>query len=200
MDHSKLTMVILAGGKSSRMGKNKANLILGNKKIIDLMIHKGQELGFGEILLSGYEEERQGTRTVPDILRGRGPLGGIHGSLCASENPWAFVLPVDCPGIGTATIANMVETHFSNGHEVTLLRNGGRIQPLIGIYPKEFASTIESLILWGSAPVFRALDRVKWQAYPLEAGQPLILNLNTKEAFHAYRLKYQQDLEGKPGG
>lgn len=186
-----LTLIILAGGKSRRFGTDKAELPLGNLRLIDCLVAKGKALGFGEILLSGYRGNVSGCRTIPDVIPERGPLGGLMSALAAARNPWAFVVPVDCPGIGEETICRMIACHEGGTAEVTLLHNGSRIQPLIGVYPSSFADVIQPVIRTGPAPVFRALDQVCWQSCQPAPEEPAVLNLNTKEVYLAYKREYE---------
>ena len=191
MNPKDVTLIILAGGKSRRMGAPKADLPIGNLRLVDCLAQKGRELGFFEILLSGYSSVLPGCRTIPDELPDRGPLGGLASSLGAARCETAFVLPVDCPGIQPETILNLLAAHQAGHSPVTLLHNGGRTQPLIGVYPKSFAEIIRPLIQHEPAPVFRALDRVPWAEYFPGPDEPVVLNLNTKKTYLAFKEDYE---------
>lgn len=181
-----LSLVILAGGKSLRMGTNKAYLNWHDMRFIDVLVEKGKRLGFGEILLSGTREKIEGCRNIPDLLPGRGPLGGMYSCLLASSFDNAFLIPVDCPGISIKTIAALVETHINQKNEITLLQHGNRLEPLIGMYATAFHQKILPVIEVGGAPVFRALDRGLISTYQMKEAEPGILNLNTREAYLAW--------------
>lgn len=89
---------ILAGGKSSRMGSDKAYLPYGKGRLIDHMVHRVGELGCSPIIISGHVE---GYRSIEDQFPHAGPVGGIHAITQAAikENwprAWLFV-PVDMP-------------------------------------------------------------------------------------------------------
>lgn len=183
---NKVSLIILAGGKSLRMGMNKAHLNWHDLRFIDVLVEKGRKLGFGEIILSGFSEEIQGCRSVMDQHPGRGPLGGLHSSLQASSYELAFVIPVDCPGISPGTMIGMAEQHLTQGNEITLLKHGNRLEPLIGLYDTAFRHKILPVIASGGAPVFRALDRGQISIYHMKENEAGILNLNTKEAYLAW--------------
>lgn len=191
MNPNDVSLIILSGGKGSRMGAPKAELPLGEQRLIDCLVQKGRALGFFEILLSGYGGLLEGCRSIPDQPEGRGPLGGLASSLEAARRETAFVLPVDCPGISPETILGLLRAHGSGSAQVTLLHNGGRTQPLIGVYARNFKEVIRPVILHGPAPVFRALDRVFWGEYFPGPDEPVVLNLNTKNAYLEFRKEYE---------
>jgi len=183
---NQISLIILAGGKSLRMGTNKAHLDWHAMRFIDVLVEKGKHLGFGEIILSGTWENIQGCRNVPDLLPGRGPLGGMYSSLLASSFDNALLVPVDCPGISLETMVGLAEIHMSHRNEITLLQHGNRLEPLIGMYAADFHQKILPVIESGGAPVFRALDRGQISTYHMKEAETGILNLNTKEAYLAW--------------
>lgn len=183
IDLSQVALIILAGGKSLRMGTNKAHLNWHAMRFIDVLVEKGKQMGFGEILLAGTRENIDGCRNVLDELPDRGPLGGIYSCLRATSKPNAFVVPVDSPGISTSTIAAIALTHLAEQSEITLLKHGSRLEPLIGMYDTAFHHKILPVIRFGGAPVFRALDKGRIRIYPMKDTETGILNINTKEVY-----------------
>lgn len=186
IDLSQVSLIILAGGKSLRMGMNKAHLNWHDVRFIDVLVEKGNSLGFGEIILSGYVGTIPGCRTVPDIKPNRGPLGGMFSSFQAARFNNAFVVPVDCPGITPLTMTALAEMHLAQQNEITLLKHGSRLEPLIGMYNTEFRHKILPVIEFGGAPVFRALDRGHISTYYVNENEVGVLNLNTREAYLAW--------------
>jgi molybdopterin-guanine dinucleotide biosynthesis protein A len=190
---NRISLIILAGGKSLRMGTNKAHLDWHAMRFIDVLVEKGKQLGFGEIILSGTRENIEGCRNVLDILPGRGPLGGMYSCLKASLFDNALLVPVDCPGISIETIEALMETHIGQRNEITLLQHGNRLEPLIGMYATAFHQKILPVIESGGAPVFRALDRGIISTYHMKEAEPGILNLNTKEAYLAWMEQHENN-------
>jgi len=186
MNLNQVSLIILVGGKSLRMGTNKAHLDWHAMRFIDVLVEKGTQLGFGEIILSGYEGTIKGCRTIPDEKPNRGPLGGMYSSFLASSFENALVVPVDCPGISNQTLISLADTHLSQGNEITLLKHGKRLEPLIGMYATAFHKKIFPVIQYGGAPVMRALDRGKITTYHMKEAELGILNLNTREAYLAW--------------
>jgi molybdenum cofactor guanylyltransferase len=191
MSLSQVSLIILAGGKSLRMGTNKAHLDWNAMRFIDVLVEKGKQMGFGEIILSGNRDKIEGCRNVPDLLPSRGPLGGMHSCLLVSSFDNALLVPVDCPGISIKTMEALVDMHIDQGNEITLLKHGSRLEPLIGMYNTAFHQKIYPIIEYGGAPVFRALDRGVIHVYQMQEAEPGVLNLNTKEAYLAWMEQHE---------
>ena len=100
MPENKIALVILAGGKSSRMGREKSDLILNGNTFLEIQIEKGKQLGIKKIYISGYKGVRCTEEIVMDRIKNRGPLGGLEACFRkASEEGFShcLVLGVDTP-------------------------------------------------------------------------------------------------------
>ena len=85
---NRYTLLLLAGGKSKRMGENKAELLYNGKTFVDNLIEKAKQLGIKQIYLSGYQQEQEGLKVVKDVYQGVGPIGGIHAGMKILETPY----------------------------------------------------------------------------------------------------------------
>ena len=85
--HDQYSLLLLAGGKSARMGSNKAELLFEGKSFLEHMLDKAHALGIDKCYISGYASRRQDVQTVWDIYPERGPLSGLHASLQAIQTP-----------------------------------------------------------------------------------------------------------------
>lgn len=178
------SLLLLAGGRSSRMGKNKAELLYNGKPFWAHMVDKVRPLGITRCLLSGYDTGLPQIRTVWDRLENRGPLGGLHAGLSAAQTPYCLVLPVDAPLLPAAVPQALLRAHEGRQDEAVLIwEHGDRPEPIIAVYPTAMAGEIEALIREKSAPVFRALDRWGYRSLRLEPEEDLPLNINTPELY-----------------
>lgn len=181
--------MILAGGKGSRMGHNKATLKWNGKSFLDHIIFKMRCTGIENIYISGQEHEDSSIRIIKDIYPDRGPLGGIHACLKKIHTPYCFVIPVDVPNIPLFVLEEMIQYHHHvllsepSCNPVVLWEHGIRKEPLIGIYPVEIAGGIEELIADGPAPVFRMLDRWPYLCHRIEINDDMIVNINTRDNY-----------------
>ncbi len=104
-----LSMIILAGGLSSRMGTEKADLNFQGRTFLERQIEKGRQIGIEDILVSGYRGEHCSARVVPDELRQRGPLGGLETCLRAAKHPWCLAVSVDVPLVRVEQLRDLIE-------------------------------------------------------------------------------------------
>ena len=178
------SLLLLAGGKSARMGTNKAELLYEGKPFLEHMLDKARQLGIQKIYISGYDSPRADVRTVWDHYENRGPLGGLHACMKAMDTPYCLVLPMDAPKLPQNIPEALLTRHENRTDEKVLIwEHGVRQEPLIAIYPVAMADTIEELIREQSAPVFRALSIWGYESLRLEMEQEQILNVNTPEAY-----------------
>ena len=170
------SFLILAGGKSRRMGVNKADLLYRGETFLNRLIKKAANIGFEEILVSG--------KHIADVIPDRGPLGGIYSGLLAASKPLCFVTSVDLPLISESTIKNLIEQHLaSRRHPITVLKNNGQIEPLIGVFDRSLCEQIKNMIEINPVSVFRLLDAAGFSCYDHKDSKNEIRSVNTKEDY-----------------
>ena len=193
------SLILLAGGKSSRMGCNKAELKFQGKTFTELLIEKAKALGIEKIYLSGFEKEAEKVQVVWDLYPERGPLGGVHACLKAMKTPYALVLPVDVPQIPVNVLELLIcghETYLMEEKELPfLLKHGERQENLIGIYPAEMTDFIEEEIKEHSAAVHRMLKSYGTVWFEVDVPQWQVENLNTWENYEHLLEMEQRGLE-----
>lgn len=138
--------VILAGGRSTRMGRDKAFLEMGGQTLLERQIETVRAAGAAEVFISGRpatDYSTFGLRVVHDEFSDAGPLGGIHAALLAASHPLLLVLAVDLPEINADFLKHlMAASHAGAG---IIPRVSGMIEPLAAIYPRsaqKFAGTL----------------------------------------------------------
>ncbi len=181
-----MSFIILAGGRSSRMGTDKANLDFGGKTFLETIISKAVNLEFNEIIVSGSNYNVKKVKFVPDELVNRGPLGGLYSGFKAAKNKNCFVVSVDTPLLKEATISEMIYFHHIEKKPITLLIQKRKIEPLIGIYPSCIYRDILTIISEKSAPVFRLLDKYDYAVFELTESSDETKNINTQEDYVKY--------------
>ncbi len=146
--YNDITGIILAGGKSSRMGINKALLPLNGNPIIEHIASLVKSLFPSVILITNQPDEYSflGLETFVDIYPGRGPLAGIHSGLIHSNTERNFVISCDVPLVTKELLEYII--NYKTTYPITLLKADGYIQHLCGIYSKSL-SLIGELILTG---------------------------------------------------
>ena len=131
---------ILAGGKSRRMGQDKAFLQFKDGYLIEDMIRRFQQTG-GRVCISSADgnlskrlnHRVQPSKEVADVYKDIGPLGGIY-SLLHELKEDIFVIAVDMPLVDIKLVESMIKA--SDGKSAVLMRNNGRLEPLFAYYSK----------------------------------------------------------------
>ena len=132
-----LSAVILAGGRSSRMGRDKARLELGGRPLLARQIQLAREAGAAKVFVSGHAERDYlefGCPVLFDRSADAGPLAGIERALTEISSSWLLVLAVDMPNLTPAILQQLAGR--GAGTTGVIPRVNGRIEPLAAIYPK----------------------------------------------------------------
>lgn len=176
-----LSGIILAGGLSRRMGRNKSELRLNGKTLLQIQADKLLALGIEDVMLSGARcPALPGARVIPDEYEGRGPLGGIHACLRAARNPACLVLSVDVPLIPVSTLAQLCRAHRGG---ITVLRHYERDEPLIGVYDRCVSDLISELIRSGRYAVRALKESILWNQFDYSGPEEFLINCNTPRDF-----------------
>jgi molybdopterin-guanine dinucleotide biosynthesis protein A len=136
MDGS-FTAVLLAGGRSTRMGADKAFLRLGNELLIERQLRCLRETGAGELLISGRAGVDYSPFGVPilyDSQPDSGPLAGLAAALRAAASEMVLVLAVDLPEMTSAMLRKIISAAKAQSGCVPVVSGG--FEPLAAIYPK----------------------------------------------------------------
>ncbi|PKM81572.1 MAG: molybdenum cofactor guanylyltransferase [Firmicutes bacterium HGW-Firmicutes-14] len=176
--------IILAGGKSTRMGRNKALVRVKEQKMLEGII-KAVSGHFPEVLVSGADPvyDGMGLKTVPDIYTGRGPLGGIHACLKASGHRVNFLAACDMPFVDAGLAEYMVR--LSQGYDVVVPKLGEYYQPLFAVYMKDCIEEIERQLDTGQNKIISFYPRVRTRLVGADEiekfGDPdrIFFNVNT---------------------
>ena len=180
MDINQISGAVLAGGFSSRMGQNKAELLLNGERLIERQVKKLKSLGIEDLILSGYNGKLEGARTIPDVYPHRGPLSGVHACLLQANKKACLFVSVDVPLVPEQTLLTLCRAH-ENG--ATVLCHGEKTEPLIAVYDCCLASEAEKLLLTGKPAMMRFLEAIPHKEVLFEGDERLLANCNTPEEF-----------------
>ncbi len=129
--------VILAGGKSSRMGRDKAWLEVGGRPLLARQVRLARGLGAAEVFISGRTDTDYSAFDCPvlcDRFAGAGPLAGIERALAAATLPLLLVLAVDLPEMDLGLLRRLGAGCAGNIGAIP--RVNGKLEPLAAFYPK----------------------------------------------------------------
>jgi molybdenum cofactor guanylyltransferase len=178
---------ILAGGKSARMGTDKAFVLLDGRTLLARVLHLARQLTSNVHVIGDPAKFAPFAPTIEDIFPGCGPLGGIHAALRSSRTDLNVILAVDVPFVSLALLDYLISRATSSNANVTLARAAGGFQPLCAIYRRSFADAAENALLAGHCKIdtlFAPTTTQVIEEAELEASgfSPRIFrNLNTPE-------------------
>ncbi|HEU6447372.1 MAG TPA: molybdenum cofactor guanylyltransferase [Verrucomicrobiae bacterium] len=143
--------VILAGGKSSRMGRDKAFLEIGGKTLLERQIRTVKNAGANEVFISGRPDadySQFDCRVLADRFPGAGPLAGIERALSETSSPLVLVVAVDMPGLTPEFLAGLKTHCEKNSGAITCVN--GNMEPLVAYYPSGAQPLAENKLKEGS--------------------------------------------------
>jgi len=184
----KPTGIILCGGESKRMGKNKALLKLGNITLVEHLINILKPI-CDEIILSvnNHELDFLPYIKVNDKINGIGPISGFYSCLLESKTEENIIISCDTPFI-TSTLLNLLKEN-SQGFEIVIPIFKNQIQPLIGLFKKSSLLAIKYHLDKGNYKPINIFENcntnfLKIELENLPKPDFLFLNINNIEDYH----------------
>ncbi len=156
-----LSGVILAGGASRRMGRDKALLDVDGRPLIAVVAERLRSVVDELVIASGDNEAyaQYADRCVTDIFSGVGTLGGLHAGLGAAAHDRVLVVGCDMPFLNPAVLRWFALA--ADGVDVVVLRQGEFLEPIHAVYRKSCLPAIEEVIRTGVRQAYAFYDQVK---------------------------------------
>jgi molybdopterin-guanine dinucleotide biosynthesis protein A len=183
---------VLAGGRSSRMGRDKALLELRGRPLVELAVERLRGVCAEVKILGGNRELARYARLVEDLHPGCGPMGGMEAALTDSGFDWNLILPVDMPLLTTEFLREWaVEVVGRSGVCAGLFAVGGRVQPLPAMVRREVGEFLSGAMERGEYKLLPALEgaarALGGEVRVRDAGEQAgcFANVNTPEEFAA---------------
>ena len=181
--YNDITGVILAGGKSSRMGKDKALLEFHGKPILQHVIETMKQV-FDRVIIIANDQRPyrlSGLEVFSDIYVGCGPLGGIHSAFFHTFSDKLFIIACDTPNISPDLIRYVCDFHSSSIAKVPFAE--GTLHPLIGLYRRDCLPMLLSHLESNRLKMATFLDAIEAERIPISESlsfyKPgLIRNMN----------------------
>ena len=187
-----VSVFILAGGKSTRMGTDKAFVEYEGHTLLARALDLARSVASGVWIVESKEKFAAFAPVVEDVFRDCGPLGGIHAALLGSSTELNLMLAVDTPFVSQAFLKYLItQAQRAPDAVVIVPRSDGRRQPLCAIYRREFAVVAERSLRTGQNRIDRLFDEVHTRVIEQEELEgagfscALFRNLNTPEELEA---------------
>ena len=150
-----LTGLVLAGGRSVRMGHDKASLVLADgRTLLQRQVEELRSTGVARVFVAvrpGGALDLPGVRWVEDGIEQAGPMAGLAAGLQASPPGLVLALAVDMPGVTSVHLRQLLAQATPDEGAVPVI--GGQIEPLAGIYPAGLAASANAWLASGQRSV-----------------------------------------------
>lgn len=163
--YKNVTGIILSGGRSKRMGQNKALLKIGNVTLIEKTVELMKSLFTDTILITNSPEEYS-FLNIPifaDIYKDKGPLAGIHSGLYHSNNDINLIISCDMPFISEEAVKYLI--NYPTEKEVVIYKTDNRLQQMLTRYNKSVLQKTEKLLCGEALEIMK--NRNKFSLYNL---------------------------------
>jgi len=147
---------VLAGGRSTRMGQDKALLQMGGMSLVERAVQKLRCVVTDVSILSRSSELALFAPLVSDLRENCGPLGGIEAALANTRREWVLIMPVDMPFVPAALLRHWMDDVLRQSRaRVSLFSVEGGVQPALCMLHREVAPYLQS-----------ALEQLRFKLYP----------------------------------
>ena len=178
-----ITGIILAGGKSSRMGRDKGVLPIKGKTMVQHVTRALSPLVDDIIIIANNNNYNDlGYPVYSDMVESRGPLSGIYTGLHHSATNKNIVVSCDVPGISAELLKYLLNN--STGYDVTIPVHNDKTEPLIGVYTKNCTGVIKHCLEMDELRVNELVNFLNHNKVDINKDLPfynerLFVNINT---------------------
>jgi len=186
-----VTGIILAGGGSSRLGRDKASEPVNGRPLLQWAADRLEQAAAEIVVVKAAGqrlpsiETRKPLKVAEDILAGRGPLAGIHSGLQSASHDLSIAAGCDMPLLCVPLLRQLC--HLADGYDVVMPTRGGQPQPLHAVYRRSCVEAIEEDLRAGRLKVISFLGAVRvryvgedeWARYDGEGLS--FFNVNTED-------------------
>jgi molybdenum cofactor guanylyltransferase len=174
--------IILAGGKSSRMGIPKHELIWKGKTFLQILYEKGQQINAASIFIS-YPEKLEGYATYPDFEGNFGPISGLYSIMKENNCDWYISVPIDTPQIPITLLKDMLIWARKNNSFYTPLSVNNYLEPIVAVFHQDVIGSIENMIKKEEFSVRLLSKYVNTVPYVYEGNPMYTSGVNTMEEY-----------------
>lgn len=160
---SPTSVVVLAGGQSTRLGKDKSHLVVCGQPLVARTVKTLSALSDDLVIVTNNPERFAvldlPARLVPDEKRGIGALMGLYSGLKASLHPRALVVACDMPFLNLPLLHYMLP--LMSGYDIVIPKMNGYLEPLHAIYDKSCLPAMKRLLDQGRRQIIAFFPEVR---------------------------------------
>lgn len=181
----KISLLIIAGGKSSRLGVDKRFIEVNGVAMLENILSKSASLDFAEKFLCVEENrpalenlsKRFGAKLLVDKIHDAGPMAGLANGLGQIKTDWALAISADMPFFDFAILKPLMKN--LTPAQAIIPEVGGRRQMLAAFYKKDLAEIFEQELASGQRKLFAAVKKVPHELISI-SGEEIFFNVNTR--------------------
>jgi len=195
-----VSVAILAGGQSKRMGRDKALLPAGDQVLLERVIDRVKPLS-DDVFISTNSPDRYGQfglRCVVDVYPGKAALGGIYSALLAAHHPYVLVVACDMPLLNTALLQYLVDL-APTADAIVPMVNAPHPETLHAVYSKKSLPAIEACLQNNDLRVLSFFDHInvryvdRSEIAPFDPEFLSFVNVNTPADWEEFRSRLNAD-------
>jgi molybdopterin-guanine dinucleotide biosynthesis protein A len=200
-----ITSIVLAGGRSSRLGREKLAEVIAGKSLIERAISRLSPLSQEILIVISQKQARSSlsaytypeAKTVVDLYPEKGSLIGIYTGLVHSSNFLNLAVACDMPFLNLDLLRYMVK--IAPGFDVVIPRIGDQMEPLHAVYSKNCIKPMENLIKQGNLRITGFFDSVKVRYVGedeldrFDPGRLSFFNINTEADLKRARILAERE-------
>ena len=191
IDKKDITGIVLAGGKSSRMGTDKGFLMFDDKPFIQHSIDALKPLVSEIIIVSDNNNyDVFGYKRVEDLIKNSGPVAGIYSGLKASKTIYNLILSCDIPLINSELLKTILK-EIDEKSEIIQVESNNKTMPLITLYKTSCKTKFSKLLQQGEKRLQFAVNQCEVKTITLNKHYEISTsNVNSKEEFKRLKNEY----------
>ncbi|TYA78502.1 molybdenum cofactor guanylyltransferase [Seonamhaeicola marinus] len=189
-DKKHITGIILAGGKSSRMGTDKGFVKFNNLNFVEYSLNALRPLVTDILIVSDNKDyDAFGYKRIEDDIKDAGPVAGIYTGLKASKTEYNLILSCDIPLIKTEVLKRLIDG-IDASTDVIQIESNGKTMPLIALYKKQCTHVFLEALQNDERRLRRVLNTCKTKNIILNSDHSATMNVNTKEELKTIENEY----------
>ncbi len=164
---------VLAGGRSSRMGRDKALLPWNGRTLLE-HVAEVVRAAAGNVTVIGHEVYRSlGLTVIPDAIPDCGPLGGLLTAFQATTGDRVLLVACDMPEVTVGLLQGLI----SGTGDAVVAESGGRLHPLCAVYHRRLLPEVQAAVHGRSLKMHDFLSHIEVQRWPVSDAN-LLINMN----------------------
>jgi molybdopterin-guanine dinucleotide biosynthesis protein A len=187
---SKVNAILLAGGNSSRYGEDKALICFQDKTLIEIIYSKLNSF-FDKVIVVSNKDDYDFLKNAvikKDIIKDKGPLGGIYTGLYYSDAEYNFIIGCDMPFINKSYFSFLLKKIKENDCDVAAVKKDGYLEPLAAFYHRRVLTLVKENILDNNLRIKSFYDESRVKVIE---KKELANNFNLEKLF--FNINYPED-------